>query len=297
MQAEIRAVEITEMNDDEVLEHRAELEQELVRAVPIVRVAIAARLARLTKEKRWRDLLEDLCDADDESVASAAELASLVVAGADGYAGVSSLVDEGREAHVEAVALPPAPGERVTVIVHGTWASQDPTAWWKPDGDFYKHLVAEKVEGLRGVQSSFSWSGKNRDSERASAGAAFAKWLNTLAADSLHVVAHSHGANVAMLATRHGFEGTISNLVMLSTPIRPDYVEQTDWTKIPRVSSLQVQHDAVVAIARGVKAFPPGFAKAKLAERVLDGVSGQSKSHSPAVWKEHNVLAWSQLLR
>jgi hypothetical protein len=57
----------------------------------------------------------------------------------------------------------------ITIIIHGTWASDG--VWWKPGGNFFEYVSTElDREDLYGGRDQFKWSGKNRDSSRRMAG-------------------------------------------------------------------------------------------------------------------------------
>ena len=124
---------------------------------------------------------------------------------------------------------------RMTIIIHGTWAAR--YSWWRPYDNLWWYLHGRPNQGIRGHaedvydgSSPFSWSGKNDDVSRKLAASELMKWCKNNPTDSLQVIAHSHGGNVAMLAAHMGLE--IDRLILLGTPIRYDYLPPTESAPI-----------------------------------------------------------------
>jgi pimeloyl-ACP methyl ester carboxylesterase len=68
----------------------------------------------------------------------------------------------------------------------------------------------------------FRWSGENTDEARQQAAQELAEFINNYQfaeGETLNIVAHSHGGNVAFLASQQ-VNRQINNLVTLGTPIR-----------------------------------------------------------------------------
>lgn len=129
----------------------------------------------------------------------------------------------------------------VTIIVHGTFASQ--ADWWKLGtgetfADRLESVLSE--QGMCGTvwqpvlkaglsYEHFAWSGENSHRARVAAGRHLAQSLQELAqrcsaspASPLQVnmIAHSHGGNVALEALRHmGDTVRVRRLVCLGTPL------------------------------------------------------------------------------
>jgi len=165
--------------------------------------------------------------------------------------------------------------DEITIIIHGTWASDG--TWWRPQGDFYEYV--KKDLGRRdvyGKSDQFKWSGKNRDRKRHQAATELDKWLRDHPAREVNVFAHSHGANVAMLATHQDIR--MDRLVMLSPPVRQDYFAK--WSNVKHAYNIQANSDPVVAIARGGQWFKNSHVKEKKLK-----ANGHSSSHEPKVWR------------
>lgn len=246
-----------EMTDDDY--HKEDLERILKKAAKgrdaSEEVYMAARLALGRINRRSQDTIDVWADAEFEIAATAAARPSVAAP----------------------AGLPPA---SITVMIHGTWAEDED--WWRPNGDFFEYVKKDLFRSdLYGKTDQFKWSGKNRESKRRKAGNSLTKWLNSHPAAEINIFAHSHGANVAMLATHNGTR--IKRLVMLSPPVRDDYFAK--WENVATAYNIQADFDPVVAIARGGQWFkrPNDVKEKKMKE------SGHSASHDPSVWRDESL--------
>jgi len=82
------------------------------------------------------------------------------------------------------------------IIVHGTWAKHE--KWYQPGGDFFE-VVKALALGMYDEIIPFSWSGKNKAQDRFQAGKDLAVLIEKY--DSVVLIAHSHGANVGIIAS------------------------------------------------------------------------------------------------
>ena len=138
----------------------------------------------------------------------------------------------------------PATQKETILIVHGTWASPDPATvkWYQPGvdaaaahGEFVAKLDAEldkrgsparcwaHCQDHNGV---FCWTGQNAWIDRTRAAEELARSVNLLQTDGwrVHVIAHSHGGNVAvaalpeLTATKENPTGLSGTMTTLGTP-------------------------------------------------------------------------------
>lgn len=168
---------------------------------------------------------------------------------------------------------------KLAVLVHGTWAKNG--TWWRRGGDFHTYLKDQLgLDHLYSGEAPFIWSGRNRDRSRRDAAQSLKEWVRRHNPGQLEIYAHSHGANIAMLATHDGM--SIHKLVMLSPPVRQDYYAQ--WDEVGEAFNIQASFDPVVGIARGGRWFDlPQVRELELVH------SGHSSSHSPEVWEQNRV--------
>lgn len=112
--------------------------------------------------------------------------------------------------------LPP-----LTRVIHGTFAKDD--TWWRPNGSDFTRGVAGVAHGFYEGSDLCSWSGRNSDADRRQAAADLVNWTNRNLDPGrrLWLLCHSHGGNVALLATQLGLK--IDRLILMATPIRTDY--------------------------------------------------------------------------
>ncbi|MCZ6617789.1 MAG: alpha/beta hydrolase [Gammaproteobacteria bacterium] len=268
------------------------LDDALEGAEPILQVAIMDVYFEMTKDDYHKKDLERILneamsggDASEE-VYMAARIALGRISGAKQDA-LDKWGDSGVEIAAVTTRQRTAPGmseadkarTSITVMIHGTWASDGD--WWRPNGDFFEYVKKNlEREDLYGEEDQFMWSGKNRDSKRRKAGLSLVNWIDAHPADEVNVFAHSHGANVAMLATHDDL--CIDQLVMLSPPVNADYFAK--WSNVKSAFNIQADFDPVVAIARGGQ----WFRLPQVLEKKLKA-SGHSASHDPEVWRNESV--------
>ncbi len=121
------------------------------------------------------------------------------------------------------------------IIIHGTFARSIPfIKWWKKGGDGYQALsqaLSHKKESI--VIHAFGWTGHNNHQARKDAARQLVKLAQTYLTDSshsLHIVAHSHGGTVALLAAQMLAEQKshlkIAQLFNLGTPVHAQWYPQ-----------------------------------------------------------------------
>ena len=106
-------------------------------------------------------------------------------------------------------------------------------------------------------------------------------WVTARNLNGLNLFTHSHGGNVAMLAT----QGTLSvgELVLLSCPVHPDYAP--NFANVSKAVSIRVKWDLVILADGGGQRFEDP----RIEEHVLPIWFKHSATHSPDVWKTHRV--------
>lgn len=173
--------------------------------------------------------------------------------------------------------------QSLTTIIHGTNARHQ--LWWQP-GQPFTTEVAKVVNDFYPASDFFSWSGGNSDADRRRAATQLIAWRNAhLAAEGkLWLICHSHGGNVAILATQMGLK--IDRLILLATPIRTDYAPRIRNVNV--LVNLYVPWDSVqtagaVGRMRGEgRTLADGTVMINRAARgpVTGGVLGLTRSHS-----------------
>lgn len=262
-------------------------------AIPLVEVALMYAWFEITKGDSYESALEAILkeSAKSDDGEELYMLARLALGRVHGQQPGDTLAETlSTELKVTAVreravrgaaraAAPPQPRERITIMIHGTWASDE--KWWRPGGDFFQYVKDELDRpDLYGAKDQYQWSGKNWDSSRRTAANDLNSWLRSHPAAVVNIFAHSHGANVAMLATHQGI--TVNRLVMLSPPVRKDYFAK--WSNVQYAYNIQAKFDPVVAIANGGQWFNlPNVLEKKMK------ASGHSSSHDPGVWRTERL--------
>lgn len=270
------------------------LDEALATEDPLMQVAIMDAYYEMTRDSFHAEDLEDLMRLS-ASMGDAGEqlyIAARVALGRITRLSMDSLDEWGdgdlvisasaRRRRRSRMRRRPQMIDEITIIIHGTWAADG--EWWRPGGNFFEYVKTDLARSdLYGKSDQFKWSGKNRDRKRKKAAGELDKWLRAHPAREVNVFGHSHGANVAMLATHENVR--IDRLIMLSPPVRRDYFAK--WSNVGAAFNIQAAFDPVVAIARGGQWFQiPQVREKKMT------VSGHSESHEPDVWRSQNLPAF-----
>jgi hypothetical protein len=115
----------------------------------------------------------------------------------------------------------------IFIIIHGTWSAD--SAWYMPKGDFFDALE-QTVHNKNSSVVSFRWSGGAGHDARLKAAQNLVKLIRTYHPSiALYLVAHSHGGNVAalashMLAEDENNKHHIRALFNLGTPVMSNYL-------------------------------------------------------------------------
>ncbi|MGH0030475.1 MAG: hypothetical protein ACQGVC_11840 [Myxococcota bacterium] len=169
-----------------------------------------------------------------------------------------------------------------SLLVHGTWARF--AKWWQPGvGTFHDYLLGNHVPDLYAASDRYEWSGGYSDHARAMAAVQLDGWLaaHTIARLA-RLVAHSHGGNVAMMAT-HGTTQA-DQLVLLSCPVhRSKYLP--NFGNVGEVVSFQVHMDLVV-LADGGRL---KFRHPQIRDETIPLWFKHDASHDEDVWDRYRL--------
>ena len=145
--------------------------------------------------------------------------------------------------------------KQIWILVHGTFAQEaskiiPQMRWWQPQDDFHKELVTNTQNA---TIHSFSWCGSNSHEKRIKAGIRLAQFITTVASEktSIHLIGHSHGANIAILAAQElnkkNTHLEIDSLFCLGTPVSTAYYPIK--TSIKKVFNLFSYADFIQPVA------------------------------------------------
>jgi hypothetical protein len=183
---------------------------------------------------------------------------------------------------------------RTNVIVPGTWAANSP--WWQPAGDFFVYLTTAFASLARtapfppqpnwdapyGAADYFRWTGGYSDAARSQAAQDLSQWVQAHNAAGLDLITHSHGGNIAFLATQSGLQ--IKELVALSCPVHfPKY--EPNFANVRKIASVRVHLDLVILADRGGQRFNDP----RISENILPRWFDHFATHDPGVWAQYGV--------
>lgn len=136
------------------------------------------------------------------------------------------------------------PSGLLTVVVPGTWHNAET---WQNEQGFLGRIQSTFGE----KPTVLNWSGGDNRWERAAAAGQLFSLVNNhefKANEKLNIVGHSHGGNIALLAS-HMLERPIDNLVTFALPVRSDY--QAEPGKINNHINVYTNFDAVQVLGGG----------------------------------------------
>ena len=174
----------------------------------------------------------------------------------------------------------------ISLLVHGTFGREDDPSWWQPQGDFHDYIKQSVAPDLYSQNDYYKWSGGYSDNARKVAAKDLLDWSSKQPRLN-HVFAHSHGGNVAMLATRRGL--CMDKLVLMSCPFDRRY--SPNYNNVPDVVSIRVRFDLVVMVDRlfsGKRAKPPGN---RIRDVRLNVWFDHFKTRDPKIWDKHQIAS------
>ncbi len=171
----------------------------------------------------------------------------------------------------------------IYIVIHGTWA--DNSNWSKPGGDFYCTL--QKNIGTSDRITSFRWSGSNSAEARERAAIRLSHTIASYQRETkIIVIAHSHGANVAIRASQllHNIKQspTIEIIFALGAPVTSNYIP--NMNKIKYLYNLFSFEDMVQRVGGCFKREFSKHPRIANISVVIDGKEpGHSELHCPII--------------
>src|SRR5262249_6331832 len=90
------------------------------------------------------------------------------------------------------------PPSKTSFLVHGTWARS--ADWWQPGGDFHTYILQHVRPDLYSAYDRFEWSGGYLEIDRIQGATDLRDCVQSKGFNAPDIFAHSHGANISMLA-------------------------------------------------------------------------------------------------
>ena len=180
----------------------------------------------------------------------------------------------------------PTDRSKISLLIHGTFSSEQVLSWWQPQGDFHSFIKQKVAPDLYSNDDYFRWSGAYTDKARKLAAEDLVEWSSGQGVLN-QVFAHSHGGNVAMLATKRGLK--IEKLILLSCPFHRRY--GPDFSNVKDVVSVRVRFDLVVLVDRLFSGARSSRRNKRIKDVLLDVWFDHSKTHDLDVWKKYDVVS------
>lgn len=175
------------------------------------------------------------------------------------------------------------------LLVHGTQFAchgRPVDQWWKPGtGELHNYLRSGTRPNIYGESDHFQWSGGWNDFARTEAGHNLADWCRVRGLDGIDVITHSHGGNVACLASR---QCRFGRMILLSCPVH-DY--RPDFLRVGEVISVRINWDLVIMGDRGGQRFHD----TRIKEVVLPfWYLGHDATRKAQTWSRESIDGWLQ---
>lgn len=242
---------------------------------PLVQVAAAAsRLHCLVERASSFALLEHVALGEDASLARQVAAAALAQVVRESVPVQPIRMAAAQQTQSASLAC--------SVLVHGTFAAD--AFWWQPGAPFHSYLSSNVRPNLYGGSNPFHWSGGYSNAARALGARQLCSWAEMQSESGLdHVIAHSHGGSVAMLASR--LAQRIDKLVLLSCPVHATYTP--DFNNVGSVVSVRVRLDLVILVDGGRQR----FRDSRIPEVVLPLWFNHSATLDPDVWERYELAS------
>ncbi len=199
---------------------------------------------------------------------------------------------------------PAAPAPEVasmTILIHGTWSTSD--FWYKPGSQFHTYIKDNVFPDVYCGNDYFYWSGDAGDKAHCKAAGDLVDWCRLHPAKVVRLIGHSHGANVANLATEaalgqklvgygllkptDSFQPlTVCTLVELAPPVWENSLPDMNNVTSKRFFNF---HSLVDPVVSGLAHSPQSFKGTAVAQYACEKICAPYGHFAPVqvhVWKE-----------
>ena len=181
-----------------------------------------------------------------------------------------------------------------TILIPGTgWQA---SGGWIPESNGYRGLMeyGATLSGDVGGTQLLRWPGGRRDSDRLAAAEMLTKIIAAHSfadGETLHIIAHSHGGNVALAASHQGLTHPIDTLITLNKPtlVGDLYQPRQDIGAFYNISAVG---DLIQIFASNAYSNWPHDPHA--INHFIDTRSSNIKPHAALIWDDHFRDAWWQ---
>jgi len=172
------------------------------------------------------------------------------------------------------------------MLIHGTvlpTSQANRPTWSIPGtGSLFNHLHTIRPN-IYGASDYFRWEGGYTDYAREVASLNLNDWLKLRKLNGIDAVAHSHGCNVLMAATK--LQSQFGKIILLNCPVHWNKYSLTPHLYSNAVS-VRIKFDFVILADRGGQRFPKNTIPEKILPLWFDA---HSDATSPVVWQGQNL--------
>lgn len=178
--------------------------------------------------------------------------------------------------------------ESMTIILHGTLSQFH--RWYVPGAPFHQFIQNNGFADVYQGDDYFRWRAAPTDLARRTAARELVSWVEEHPAKNLRIIAHSHGGNVANIATTLSPALSACALIYLAVPAMSAYLPDLGQITSGRVFTVRANHDIVVGSVAGAK--PNYQSYPSIASHETDLICadrGHWAPIQPRNWIEHGI--------
>ena len=185
--------------------------------------------------------------------------------------------------------------ESITILIHGTFGQSG--QWHRPGSRFHRYIKREVFDDVYSGDDFFSWSGESNNDPNApndpreKAAKRLVEWCKDHPAKSYNLISHSHGTNVANIATHIGLDN-VNKLIHLSPPVwssNPLYLPKMSSVSQKVIYNFHPRFDFIVnVLARASQNYDGTRVDRYETEFVLRGGDHWAPTY-PSVWRRNNI--------
>lgn len=177
--------------------------------------------------------------------------------------------------------------DSITVLIHGTRSQA--AIWYKPGSPFHRYVQSHGFSDVYSGRDYFRWRGAPTPAAREQGARDLIAWCRAHPAAKYRFIGHSHGANVANLATQKRL-GNICTLIHLSPPAMVEYLPDLNYVSSGQFFTIHPEIDNIVAEVPGAEQDYQSYPSLRRHETVvLCARRNHWSSTFVSNWRRHDI--------